>query len=137
MATQGSPGRIRIARNTMLMAPSSMGTAISRRCNTYWNMPTSVPSVEHLEHLRIVVAVVQRKLAVVGRERGAHPLGIARPLVRHILERQAHQVSLEPLLRLGVDRGPLLHVTLHAPGVQQVVHSLVVGEVGPFVRRYR
>src|SRR5262249_15190383 len=93
----------------------------------------SDPSVEHLEHLGVVVTVVQRELAVIGRERRAHPLGIARPLVRHVLERQAHQVPLEPLLRLGVDRSPLLHVTLHAPGGQEVVHSLVVGEVGPLV----
>src|SRR5512132_3621288 len=106
MATQGSPGRMRIATNTMLMAPSSMGTAISRRRSTYWNIASGPAGlVQHLEHLRVVVAVVQRELAVVGIERRAHPLGVARPLVRHVLERQAHQVALEPLLRLGVDGG--------------------------------
>src|SRR5262249_21694826 len=95
--------------------------------------PSPAGSVEHLQHLGVVVAVVQRELTVVGRERCAHSLGIARPLVRRVLERQASKVPLEPLLRLGVDRRPLLHVALHAPGGQQVVHSLVVGEVGPLV----
>ncbi len=36
--TQGSPGRMRIAKNTMLMAPSSIGTATRTRRATYWNI---------------------------------------------------------------------------------------------------
>src|SRR4029077_6877448 len=91
--------------------------------------PSPAGSVQHLEHLRVVVAVVQRELAVVGIERRAHPLGVARPLVWHALQRQAHHIPPEPLLRLGVDGGPLLHVPLDAAGGQQVVHPLVVGEV--------
>ncbi len=35
MATQGSPGRMRIAKNTMLMAPISIGTAMSTRRRMY------------------------------------------------------------------------------------------------------
>ncbi len=31
MATHGSPGRMRIAKKTMLMAPSSIGTATTSR----------------------------------------------------------------------------------------------------------
>src|SRR5499426_4671167 len=103
MATHGSPGSTRIAKNTMLIAPSSMGIAIRTRRATYW----STRLLEHLEELGIVVAVVQRELAVLGIERRAHALGIARPLPRHVADRQADQVLLQPLLRLGVDRSAL------------------------------
>ena len=44
MATHGSPGKTRIAKNTMLMAPSSIGTAISSRRSTYWIMAQPRPS---------------------------------------------------------------------------------------------
>src|SRR4029453_18476013 len=134
MATQGSPGKTRMAKNTMLMAPSSMGTATRRRRSTYWTMAqlilSSDPSVEDLQHLWIVVAVVQRELSVIGIERGAHPLGVARPLARDVGDGQAHQVPLDALLGLGVDRGPLLDVPLQASLREQIVDRPVVGEVG-------
>ncbi len=38
MATQGSPGRMRIEKKTMLMAPTSIGTAIRRRRAMYLSM---------------------------------------------------------------------------------------------------
>src|SRR5262245_1615476 len=108
MATQGSPGSTRSAKNTMLMAPSSIGTATSNRRSTYWTIRRLVD----LQQLRIVVAVVQRELAVLGVERRGHPLGVARPLPGHVADGQAHEVALEALLRLGVDRGALLDVAL-------------------------
>ena len=42
MATHGSPGRMRIAKNTMLMAPSSIGTATRSRRTTYLSIYLSV-----------------------------------------------------------------------------------------------
>src|SRR6266542_2726619 len=104
MDMQGSPGRMRIAKKTMLMAPNSMGTATRRRRSAYWTT-----SVEDLQHLRVVVAVVQREFPVVRGERGADPLGVARPLPRQVADGQADQVALHALLGLGVDRRPLLH----------------------------
>src|ERR1043166_2247444 len=83
MATHGSPGSTRIAKNTMLMAPSSIGTASSRRRSAYWNMGGLV---QDFEQLGVVVAVVQRELAVVSGERRAHALGVARPLPRHVAD---------------------------------------------------
>src|ERR1043166_3361896 len=120
MATHGSPGSTRIAKNTMLMAPSSIGTASSRRRSAYWNMGGLV---QDFEQLGVVVAVVQRELGVVSGERRAHALGVARPLPRHVADGQAHQVALHPLLGLGVARRALLHVALDPAGVQQVVDA--------------
>src|SRR5215510_6705423 len=135
MATHGSPGSTRIAKNTMLIAPSSMGIAIRTRRATYWSMGL----LEHFEELGIVVAVVQRELAVLGVERRAHALGIARPLPRHVADGQADQVLLDTLLGLVVDRRALLHVALDAPGRQQVVDPAIVREVRAVVagRRIR
>src|SRR5262249_26114995 len=136
MATQGSPGRTRMAKNTMLMAPSSIGTATRIRRTTYCAIG-GARSVEHFEHLRIVVAVVQRVLPVVGCEGRAHSLRIARPLAGHVADRQAHQVLLDALLGLGVDLGALLHVALDSPGMEQVIDGAVVRKVGPLVSRGR
>ena len=38
IATHGSPGSTRIAKKTMLIAPSSMGIATMRRRAMYWSM---------------------------------------------------------------------------------------------------
>src|SRR5437867_463386 len=134
MATQGSPGRMRIAKNTMLIAPRSIGTATMSRRAMYWTMAQSPRPgevlVQDLEQLRVVVAVMQRELTVLGREGSAHPLGVARPLPGHVLDGQAHQVALDALLSLGVDRRSLLHVPLDPPRHKQIIDPLVVGEVG-------
>ena len=44
MAMHGFPGKTRIAKNTMLMAPSSIGTAIRIRRSTYWTMAQLGPA---------------------------------------------------------------------------------------------
>jgi hypothetical protein len=38
IATHGSPGSTRIAKKTMLIAPSSIGIAIRRRREMYWTI---------------------------------------------------------------------------------------------------
>src|SRR5262245_55849936 len=124
MATHGSPGRMRIAKNTMLIAPRSIGIATSSRRTTYWNtVGVSPPSVHDLQQLRIIVAVVQRELPVLGIERRADALGIAGPLARHVADGQAHEVALDALLRLGVCRRPLLLVALHPALREQIVNT--------------
>src|SRR4029450_13403284 len=70
--------------------------------------------VQDLEHLRVVVAVVEREFPVLRIEGRAHALGIARPLPRHVADGQADQVALHALLGLVIDRGPLLQVALEA-----------------------
>src|SRR5262245_7721087 len=128
MAMQGLPGRMRMAKKTMLMAPSSMGTAISSRRTTYWSM-----ELIHFQHLRIVVAVVEGEFPVVGVERRAHPLGVPRPLPGHIADGQTHQIALQALLGFGVDRRSLLRIALHPPLGEEVIDSLVVCEVAALV----
>src|SRR5215207_8338254 len=135
MAMHGFPGKMRVAKNTLLMAPSSIGTAMRTRRSTYWTMVQAVLGglVQDLEHLRIVVAVVQRELPVLRIEGRADALGIARPLPRDIADRQTDQVALDALLGLGIDAGPLLHVALEPSCDEQVVNALVMREVGALV----
>src|SRR5262249_10081327 len=111
----------------MLIAPTSIGIATRSRRATYWSMGGRL--VEHFQELGIVVAVVQRELAVLGVERRAHALGVARPLPRHVADRQADQVLLQPLLRLGVDRSALLDVALDPSPRQEIVHPPVAAEL--------
>src|SRR5262245_57992552 len=111
---------MRIAKNTMLIAPSSIGMAIRRRRSAYLAMARDGASVEDLQQLRIVVAVVQRELAVLRVERRAHALRIARPLPGDIADGQAHQVLLEALLGLRIDRRALLHVALEPSFLEEV-----------------
>ena len=50
MATQGSPGKMRMAKNTRLMAPSNMGTATSKRRITYCNMSIYMGGLARAPH---------------------------------------------------------------------------------------
>jgi len=59
-------------------------------------------SVQKLQQLRVVVAEVQGIFPVLGGERSAHPLGIARPLAQHLADVQAHRVADDAALGLVV-----------------------------------
>src|SRR5258707_660315 len=86
-------------------------------------------NMAELEQLRVVVGEVERVFSVLGIERGADALGVARPFIRHFVERQAHRVAHDAALSLVVDRGALLRVSLLSSLSEQVVDAPVVGEV--------